>query len=256
MGAGASGTSATIVRHPLPTARDPAVRQRSEEFRVLCVLRRPVRLSSCPHRPVSGHRPAAGRAVVPPGVVDHAVAVPRRGVAAARVSAVLGRRVGVYRHPSGARSDCSPRWSSGARSGSVSCSPTASLRRHLLSGRWSQCPGLDQLGPAAALVNSSAPVDRRDGRTCGLADQRSGAMSVVASSGVAQLILTRRSGRRGRGFNPATPTERSLTTALPGWRGSCCSLLGSSNLTVLVDHAGRHVNAQAFPTEVVGYRPT
>ncbi len=43
-------------------------------------------------------------------------------------------------------------------------------------------PRLDPPGRAAALVNSSAPVDGRDGRTCGLASQRP-VRCVVASSG-------------------------------------------------------------------------
>lgn len=158
VGAGTGGTSATIGRY---------IRYRRHATR-LCVVdpensaffprtRRPVRHRHAHIVPYRGHRPAAGRAVVLPGVVDRMVAVPdAASIAAARhVSAVLGRRVGPSTGTNlwGAFGLLAEMVKQG-RSGSV---VTARRRRRryadtCFSDEWVGAQGLDPAGPAAALV--------------------------------------------------------------------------------------------------------
>lgn len=236
VGAGTGGTSATIGRY---------IRYRRHATR-LCVVD-PENSAFFPAysegrydivMPTSSRIEGIGRPRVEPsflpGVVDRMVAVPdAASIAAARhVSAVLGRRVGPSTGTNlWARSDCSPRWSSRAAAARWShCSPTAAIATPTptfpTSG--SVPRGSIRPGRLRRWWNSSAPVDGRDGRTCGLASQRSGAIGCRGfKRGVAQLGSALRSGRRGRGFKSRHPDREIADDSLT--RRSvvaCCSLLG------------------------------
>ncbi len=236
MGAGTGGTSATIGRY---------IRYRRHATR-LCVVD-PENSAFFPAysegrydivMPTSSRIEGIGRPRVEPsflpGVVDRMVAVPdAASIAAARhVSAVLGRRVGPSTGTNlwGAFGLLAEMVKQG-RSGSVVTLLADSGDRYAdtyFSDEWVSAQGSIRPGRLRRWWNSSAPVDGRDGRTCGLASQRSGAIGCRGfKRGVAQLGSALRSGRRGRGFKSRHPDREIADDSLT--RRSvvaCCSLLG------------------------------
>lgn len=236
VGAGTGGTSATIGRY---------IRYRRHATR-LCVVD-PENSAFFPAysegrydivMPTSSRIEGIGRPRVEPsflpGVVDRMVAVPdAASIAAARhVSAVLGRRVGPSTGTNlwGAFGLLAEMVKQG-RSGSVVTLLADSGDRYAdtyFSDEWVSAQGSIRPGRLRRWWNSSAPVDGRDGRTCGLASQRSGAIGCRGfKRGVAQLGSALRSGRRGRGFKSRHPDREIADDSLT--RRSvvaCCSLLG------------------------------